>query len=266
MIEPELFSAYEADPTSLHLVFLEFQTFNWDDFVEHLRMSLEPLIDAAHFSRVGRSCKYPLSDFSVEFEQCQSMQKFQWKLAQILPAIDGNIAVLKTCEERWLENLTGPRTQASISEVRGFVKQLEFHKESIRKLADQAQRSAELLHKILDFRTSKDMHQTNTNMYNTLGALDSQAKILTLLGEQREKDSKAMKALTSVATLYLPASLVVAIFSSSLVQLLPTTPPHESRHFVAAPQPWLPIVAMISLMAMTLISIRLLERMYTCFR
>ena len=44
MIEPELFSAYEADPTSLHLVFLEFQTFNWDDFVEHLRMSLEPLV------------------------------------------------------------------------------------------------------------------------------------------------------------------------------------------------------------------------------
>lgn len=30
-------------------------------------------------------------------------------------------------------------------DVRGFVKQLEFHKESVQKLAAQAQRSAELV-------------------------------------------------------------------------------------------------------------------------
>ena len=81
----------------------------------------------------------------MEFEQCQNLQKFRWKLTQILPAIDGNIAVLKTCEERWLENRNGPRIQASIADVRGFVKQLEFHKESIQKLADQAQRSTEMV-------------------------------------------------------------------------------------------------------------------------
>lgn len=98
---------------------------------------------------MGRSCKYPLSDYSVEFEQCQNLQKFQWKLNQITPAIDGNIAVLKTCEERWLEYRTRPRIQSSIAEVRGLVKQLEFHKESIQKFADQAQRSTELVTPIL---------------------------------------------------------------------------------------------------------------------
>lgn len=72
-----------------------------------------------------------------------------------------------------------------------------------------------------------------------------------------------MKALTSVATLYLPATLVITVFSSSLVQLNPTTPPRQPTHFVAAPQPWLPIVAILSLMAVTLISIRVLERVYT---
>ena len=37
-------SAQEDDPMSLHLIFLEYQSLNWDDYVEHLRMSLEPLV------------------------------------------------------------------------------------------------------------------------------------------------------------------------------------------------------------------------------
>ncbi|KAM0806075.1 hypothetical protein BDR22DRAFT_958543 [Usnea florida] len=261
--KPDFLSVHEEDPMSLHLVFIDFQSINWDDFIEELRISLEPLVDAAHFSRVGRSCKYPLSDYSVEFEQCQNLQKFQWKLSQILPAIEGNIAALRTCEERWLEKRNGPRIRASIVDVRGFIKQLEFHKESIQKLAAQAQRSAELLHKILDFRTSKEMQKTNTNMFNTLSTLDSQAKVLTLLSEQRDKDSKTIKALTSVATFYLPASLVAAIFSSNLVQLLPS---HEPNHFVAAPQTWIPVTVTLSLMAVTLVSIQLLERLYRCLK
>ena len=99
-------------------------------------------------------------------------------------------------------------------------------------------------------------------MLHTLALLGEQARSLTLLGEQRERDSKAMRALTSVATLYLPATLVATVFSSSLVQLLPVTPPRTPTRFVAGPQPWLPIVLIVSLMAVTLITIRVLERAY----
>ena len=101
------------------------------------------------------------------------------------------------------------------------------------------------------------MENTNTAMSQTLILLGEHAKVLTQLSEQRDKDSKAMKALTSVATLYLPATLVATIFSSSLVQLPPT-----KSHFVAGPQPWLPVIAIFSLMAITLISVRILERAY----
>ena len=110
------------------------------------------------------------------------------------------------------------------------------------------------------------MQKTNTNMFNTLATLDSQAKVLTLLSEQRDKDSKTIKALTSVATFYLPASLVATIFSSNLVQLLPKTPSQEPNHFVAAPQTWIPIIVTLSLMAVTLVSIQLLERLYRYFK
>ena len=103
-------------------------------------------------------------------------------------------------------------------------------------------------------------------MLHTLALLGEQARALTLLSEQREKDSKAMKALTSVATLYLPATLVATVFSSNLVQLLPVSPPTGPTHFVAGPQPWLPIVLLFSLMTVTLITIRILERAYKNFK
>ena len=37
-------SAQEDDPMSLHLIFLHYQSLNWNDYVEHLRVTLEPLV------------------------------------------------------------------------------------------------------------------------------------------------------------------------------------------------------------------------------
>jgi len=110
------------------------------------------------------------------------------------------------------------------------------------------------------------MQSINAAMCHTLGTLDTQANILASYGEQKAKDSKSIRALTTVATLYLPASLVATIFSSSIVQLLPTMPPRQPSHFVAAPQTWLPVTATLSLMAVTLISVYILERVYRYFK
>ena len=43
---PDFLSVHEEDPMSLHLLFISFQSFNWDDFIEELRISLEPLVSS----------------------------------------------------------------------------------------------------------------------------------------------------------------------------------------------------------------------------
>ena len=40
----EYLTAQEEDPMFLHLIFLEYQSVNWNDYVEHLRVTLEPLV------------------------------------------------------------------------------------------------------------------------------------------------------------------------------------------------------------------------------
>lgn len=43
----DYFTTYAKDPISLHLVFHDFQTSQWDDYVEHLRTTLEALVRRA---------------------------------------------------------------------------------------------------------------------------------------------------------------------------------------------------------------------------
>ena len=49
MSGPDFITVYEQDPMSLHLIFLDFQSVNWDDFIEELRISLEPLVSSLDY-------------------------------------------------------------------------------------------------------------------------------------------------------------------------------------------------------------------------
>ena len=108
----------------------------------------------------------------------------------------------------------------------------------------------------------------NTSNLECLGILDllsQQNSALTSLQEAQEKDSKTIKALTAVSTLYLPASLVVTVFSSNLVQLLPKGSEASPMYFAAAPQSWIPTLIAMGLIALTLMGVKLLEGAFGSF-
>ena len=69
------------------------------------------------------------------------------------------------------------------------------------------------------------------------------------------RDSRAMKVLTVVAALYLPATLMATIFSSNLVQLISTQSSNsglDREHFAVAPDFWMFPTFTIVLMILTL--------------
>lgn len=97
-------------------------------------------------------------------------------------------------------------------------------------------------------------------MRASLDILAQQNTLLTDIARHGEKDSKTLKALTLVATLYLPASLVATIFSSELIQSQPDGSVPGGTHFVVASQFWIFVVSSSILMAVTYVSMRWLER------
>jgi len=88
-----------------------------------------------------------------------------------------------------------------------------------------------LLSSILIHRNSLLLQTSNHSSANTLAALleitmqsKAQQDILTSLLGNAQADSMLLKALSMVATICLPASLVATVFSSNLIQFIPVSP------------------------------------------
>lgn len=102
------------------------------------------------------------------------------------------------------------------------------------------------------------LKDTNVRSSDTLTMLKDHTEALSELQRGRDKDSKTIKALNAISTLYLSASLVASIFNSNLVQLVSqdATP----TKFVPAPQSWIAVVFAMMLILLTYAAFYLLER------
>ena len=77
----EYFSMEQRDPMFLHLVFLGFQSAAWDDYVEHLRMEIEPLVGSSSARDMPRFQLNILVDRSSTFFKGRSdLQISQFRL------------------------------------------------------------------------------------------------------------------------------------------------------------------------------------------
>ncbi|KAF2658083.1 hypothetical protein K491DRAFT_294685 [Lophiostoma macrostomum CBS 122681] len=104
--------------------------------------------------------------------------------------------------------------------------------------------------KILDFRNNEAMQNHERALQQIATDSRSEGENMVRLARQAARDSKLLKALTMLATLYLPASLLATIFSSNLVvsQLSPSS---LRAHFVVASDFWIYIILTLSLTLVT---------------
>jgi hypothetical protein len=103
--------------------------------------------------------------------------------------------------------------------------------------------------------TTNAIHD-NGRLLAELATLSNQSTdAVSRLTIKTQRDSRAMKVLTVVAALYLPATLMATIFSSNLVQLVGTQGGNSSSdrgHFVVAADFWVFPTFTIVLMILTL--------------
>lgn len=82
------------------------------------------------------------------------------------------------------------------------------------------------------------------------------------IAKESRKYSEKLRALTFIATMYLPATLVATIFSSTLIQWQAgATSPDGTRrsHYTITSQFWIYVLTTLVLMIFTFIGARLLE-------
>ncbi len=166
-------------------------------------------------------------DYPVAFGDKQRLQRFRQKLIRIRNVLDATRAVMKSLKSRYQQFQGSTFTQLhepEIIQLDDFLGHCKRVRRGIETLLQVANGIDELvsprlfipypqelivqLSKILEFRNDRVLLQTSQAMQNSLGTLNEISAQNAEVAEQGRLDSRTLKMLTVIATIYLPASLI----------------------------------------------------------
>lgn len=202
-------------PTVLHCMFLAAAESCWRDYLNYLQAELTTMEEKALFSRVGRTFE---EDYNVAFDDSQELQRLRKKLLKARTVIDSSIDIGTAYKEHCLKLRSSYNLDIMdfmLVELDIITAHFRSHMRHVSTLLELSGGVAVLLSQILQFRneetslsTNKQIQIASDNMQrgNEFIRVNTEALAALALGSQKE--TQAMKVLTIIAILYLPASLV----------------------------------------------------------
>lgn len=129
------------------------------------------------------------------------------------------------------------------------MKDFQYHQQKLTESGTMTQ-----YFEILKYRNDETIHKTNDAVHRNSRKI-SELIVVSVQGNEAlvvptaksQQDSRVMKILTVVASLYLPAALVAAVFNSNLLKM------DAERHVVAASNFWMFLLFTVALSVFTLI-------------
>ncbi|KAK7910715.1 hypothetical protein PG985_013196 [Apiospora marii] len=272
-----------TEALNLHVSFLHSLTLNWSEYLEYLSCDLDILVSAniqeaetctcvpksnlppqdekAANSNADESCDI---DYSVKFEDCQNLHKLITKLRTVHRALQCCQDLGKALRASWQSIDQKEYNAAWVrdldhSRLLVYGTTIASHTKSVKSILERANRVSELLLKIIEIRIADKAYKTSRVIERSAVALEASNaennqtnKSLAEMQQESHKDSITLKALTIIATVYLPASLCATVFSSNLVQSLENSKAnYEGTHFVLATDFWVFAVLTLGMMVAT---------------
>ncbi|OCK78124.1 hypothetical protein K432DRAFT_444833 [Lepidopterella palustris CBS 459.81] len=229
-------------PMTLHALLLGTTVDNWDEYIQNLSTQLRDV----------------------------TLQRLRHKILKTSSVLTSCLDVATKLQEHChrLDKLGfTPKSDKIEKSIEAYAADIQVHQQSVRVIMETLQSTFDLLSKIIEFRNIESLRSIIEASEKHIVFL----KDLTLrihhenctsatLAVHTHKDTKAMKALTTIATTLLPASLMATIFSSNLVQVKQDgASDGQGTHLVVATQFWIYVVVTLALTVITLGCTRLLE-------
>ncbi|KAL8916948.1 MAG: hypothetical protein Q9208_008269 [Pyrenodesmia sp. 3 TL-2023] len=255
---------------ALHADILVASGREWGEYLEGLRSQDKQAI----YTTVGKNGLHHF-DFSLTFADRQKIHEYRTRLSVALHALETNIDIVQGCKARCRHlakhsdssrqaRAPATDTQPLRDQFEWHLTELKGHKRAARSIIEHCTWTANLQEKILEYRNDETMQTHSQALRDFASAQKTEAENMTRLTRQTAQDSKMLKALTVMATLYLPATLLATIFSSTLVQLesLPSTTAATtpSLHFILARDFWIYIAVAVPLTASTALLVAWIRR------
>ncbi|KAJ6258750.1 hypothetical protein Dda_6803 [Drechslerella dactyloides] len=234
----------------------------WKEYLAYLESKLLPAEEIAGFSDVD---KKNVDDYPLQFSTCQDLEQLRCKLLKVdalLESIVNIIDGVKVHSERLKYNTpTDPSdTERLTSALDGYLSEITYHKSRVRSLLERCTGTGRLLSGILEHRNLQLVCEATESSQRTLQAMKRLAYEQEIENKIGQKNAVTGKALTMMATLYLPVSLIASVFSSNLVGTQDDGGGNFSdSYFVIAPDFWKFVVVVIPLTVATFILVFSME-------
>ncbi|KAL2011099.1 hypothetical protein VTN00DRAFT_3817 [Thermoascus crustaceus] len=256
-------------PLLHHTVFIAASLRSWRDYLAHLDTELQRLDEISSFANVEQKLEH---DYSVDFSACQTLELLRRKLLKALALLDSTANIVRGCKmhHKKLHARTRPSSMVDdrvISALDGYAFQINYYRSRASTLLQRCSGTASLLSNIVEYRNAKSIAHTTQASYETLQAMKTVAHETERENRIGQKNAVTVKALTFIATMYLPASLIASIFSSNLISVAQksennnkTSTSDTQTYFILASEFWKFIVVTVALMVITFALTFSLER------
>ncbi|KAL8697682.1 MAG: hypothetical protein Q9224_002191 [Gallowayella concinna] len=241
-----VYQAIQKDPwihekiLPLHILCLSAAESNWGSYIEYMHLEIarearffmrnvrqEADLDQdekACFCRVERPRRH---DYQIGFSNLQKLQLVRRRLWKAVSSLESNLEVTEGCTKFYQDILTGSMgfcDDSYAGSVAHFASRFRGHHRRIHCLLNSIDSTSDLLSKALGFRHNQTLIAASGALQSSVEKLmtitaetNHESANLTAIARHGQKDSTSLKALSRIATLYLPATLIAPYFETPLL-------------------------------------------------
>lgn len=234
---------------------------NWTDYLEHLDAQLTELDEKSCFSRLPHN---PASgpNFPITLSDLQCLQLLRQKLLRTSTVLDQCFSLsqsLSSHSSLLSSHIHAYSHQALNADILSYLTIIDSCRRSINSIILRSEGTSSLLTALLTSAHHHHLHitslATNSTLSlcrNLLSQTHEESAVLSNVARQGREDSKILKALTLISTLYLPASLVATVFGSGGLMQWSEVGGGGKWHVVVAGGFWIYVVVTMGLMGVTM--------------
>ncbi|KAI1358710.1 hypothetical protein F5Y08DRAFT_332901 [Xylaria arbuscula] len=247
--------------TRLHVMFTSFALSNWPNYIATQTTKVEEFEAKSFFSEVDH---IQPDDYDLRFQDRQNLQRLKQRLLRAAAMLDATINLQARVRGLLEKNGDDALKDAMTVEMNDFDAEAKYY---CRCISDLQQRASDTLSLLLDILNRRYGHANLRSAAANEASLKANVASLSTMtsiavgGEMEhkleQKTAVNVRALTVVATLYLPASLLSSIFSSHLVDV------NSAGIFYVPSEFWKFVVVLVPMTLITFVVVAILQAVWT---
>ncbi|KAH7094942.1 hypothetical protein FB567DRAFT_574833 [Paraphoma chrysanthemicola] len=228
---------------------------DWREYVNHLEDALSTLMDRGLFSNIT-----PVAGegrINADFGDIRLLQVMTDKLKRLFHILQLNVSLCQRLQA-FLSHIyslsnrdaaTGSHSQDTLFD--NCIFHLETQRARVKSMISRADGIGSMIEHVLDVRNTQTAHNMNSTMHELSKRSAEENKLVRMLASQSTKDTRSMKVIAFISSIFLPATFVATFFGSNFFGFESTS---DGNVLAVASNVWIYMIVALafSAIAMTL--------------